>query len=333
MLQEKLEPHQLRALIQRFSTTGEDLDQLCSRAADPHYWISLNPDHSISTDSRVNWDSDSAVSDHAIERAARSYRTHGFLSLSGILSLAQVSRMRTVIEQLCSADWLPVFSFIYDDFWLIGRSTQLRALLASILHLEYRLLSRIWTHYVQVAPGNGGWVPHLDHPDETGHTASVWIPISRATLTNGCMHLVKRSSRTDTLCKEFPKQATFSKEQVIDLLKNSRALPADPGSVLCWDEKILHWGAQVEDCDEPRISIALEFTVPEFQTADDREVLLDPLMAIPSFEQRLELICGAILSYRRFEPMVERYAPLARALLRNRFKENSGALLECSGVA
>jgi hypothetical protein len=328
MPQQRLELHQLRALIQQFGSTGEDLERFCSRAADPYYWISLNPEHSISVDGRVSWDGESAVSDDVIERATRNYRTYGFLSLSGILSVAQVARMRAVIERLRSADWLPVFSFIYDDFWLIGRSKQLRALLASVLHPEYRLLTRIWTHYVQIAPGNGGWTPHLDHPDETGHTASVWIPISRATLTNGCMHLVKRNSRTDKLCKEFPGQANFSKPQVIDLLKNCRALPAEPGSVLLWDEKILHWGAQVEDCDEPRISIALEFTVPEFREADNREALLDPMTALPSFEQRLELICGSILSYRRFEPMVERYAPLARALLSTRFKENNVALLE-----
>jgi Phytanoyl-CoA dioxygenase (PhyH) len=314
MQMQKPNTDELRALIRRFSRTGNDLKMLCKQASDPEYWIGLNPENAISTASTGNWDSPSRVSEAELQEAIQSYRALGFLSLPGLLSASKVMRMHAVVEKLLAADWPPVFSFVYDDFWLLGQASQLKCLLTSILHPDYRLLTRIWTHYVRAAPGHGGWVPHLDHPDEAGHTTSVWIPISPATLRNGCMYIVKRSNQTDRLCRDFPGMSTFSKEQVNSLLKNARALPAEPGTVLCWDEKILHWGGQVEDFCEPRISIALEFTVPSFAPASKQEKLLNPLSGPPSFETRLQLICDAILSYRRFEPMVERFLPLAQEL-------------------
>jgi hypothetical protein len=305
---------ELRSLIQRFSKHGNELEDLCQLATDPRYWLTLNPGLTIASADGIDWDSDEPESGEALQEAIRSYRAHGFLSLSGMLSLSQVNKMHNVVERLRNADWPAVFSFVYDDFWVIGRATKLRRLLTEILHADFRLLTRVWTHYVEAATGNGGWIPHVDHPNEDGHTTSVWIPLSSANLRNGCMYVVKRTAKTDNACKDFPNTDTFTKEQLTSLLKNARALPADAGSILCWDEKILHWGGEFEGGSEPRVSIALEFTVPEFVTAGNLEKLIDPMTTLPSFEMRLRLICWALISYRRFEPMMERFVPLAERL-------------------
>ncbi|MGB7355640.1 MAG: phytanoyl-CoA dioxygenase family protein [Acidobacteriaceae bacterium] len=307
-------PQQLRALIRRFSLSEIDVEALCEKASSPKYWIRLNPHLGISSNSEVDWDSHASVGEKQFSEAVHSYRTLGFLALPALLSVSQIERMQTAVDNLRAADWPAVFSFVYDDFWLLGRATQLSTLLKEILHPQYRLLSRIWTHYVPNAVGNGGWVPHLDHIHDAGHTTSVWIPLTHATLRNGCMYLVKRSAGTEAVCRAFPNASQFSKEQVTALLKNCRALPADPGSVLCWDDKILHWGAQVEASETPRVSIALEFTVPDFVRAGDHELLLDPFSGLPSLETRLRLICNAVWTYRSVEPMMERFTPLVRRL-------------------
>lgn len=304
----------LRKVVRQFSKTGVELERLCQQAHDPHYWVSLNSDLTISSTRCVEWGSSEPQTDEIIALAAHSYRTHGFLTLSNYLSLTEVARMRKAVENLVRNDWPPVFSFVYDDFWLIGRSSSIRKLLVEVLHPNYRLLTRLWTHYVRAARGNGGWIPHLDHPNETGHTTSVWIPLSESTLTNGCMYIVKRNEQTGPLCNEYPNATAYTMDQLRTLLKNTRALPASPGSLLCWDEKILHWGGEFEGGQEPRISLALEFTIPEFVTADDQEQLIDPMGPLPSFESRLLFIANALLSYRRFEPMIERFTPMARQL-------------------
>jgi hypothetical protein len=300
----------LLEIIQRFSKSGAELAEGERRAADRGYWLSLNPGLTIESPVGIEWDGPPGSPEPTGETIA-SYRENGFLSMNAVLSVAQVEKMRKVVETLRAADWPAVFSFIYDDFWLIGQAATVKTLLIQVLHPCYRLLPRLWTHYVSAARGSSGWVPHLDHPDESGHTTSIWIPLSHATLSNGCMHIVKRSKYSDAVCRAYHARSTFTRSEVETLLRDVRALPMNPGGILAWDDKILHWGGRFEGGSEPRISLALEFTTPDFVPPDGSESLIDPQAPLPSFESRLRLISHAVLSYRRFEPMLERFAPLA----------------------
>lgn len=309
-----LSPEQTRRLVQKFSKTGPDLERQYRHANDPGYWTSLNPNLTVGSGEQIDWDSIDPLSDKAIEDAVSNYRTHGFLSLAGVLSLPRISIMRQAVENLRNADWLSVFSFMYDDFWLIGRATQLKKLLTNLLGPDYRLLPRIWTHYVYPAMGQSGWGPHLDGDKKSVHTVSVWIPLGIATLTNGCMHLVKRTDQTNDVCLRYHDTEIFTRPEVEALLKNTRALPAEPGHVLCWDEKILHWGGRFETGSEPRVSLALEFTTADMPLTEKDPLLIDPMASLPSIDVRLQAIGRAISTYRQFEPLIERFAPLAKML-------------------
>jgi len=162
--------------------------------------------------------------------------------------------------------------------------------------------------------GQAGWGPHLDGDKESIHTTSVWIPLASATLTNGCMYLVKRNEQTTNLCSRYHEMETFTRGEIAALLKNTRALPAEPGHILCWDEKMLHWGGQFETGSEPRVSLALEFTRPDFPRTENDPLLIDPMGPVPVMNIRLQAIGRAILRYRQFEPLIERFAPLATRL-------------------
>jgi Phytanoyl-CoA dioxygenase (PhyH) len=310
-----LSPEQLRTVIQQFAKGGSELSEQCRKASDLDYWRSINPDLAINSAETVSWDSSVEVLEDVISKAAHSYRTYGFFSIAEALSIPEVEKMRQAVEAVRQADWPPVFSFVYDSFWLIGRSKSLKKLLAATLHPNYQLIPQVWVHYLYPAEGNAGWVPHLDGDSNSDHTTSVWIPLSRATLTNGCMYIVRRTTETSEICKNFHNMRELSQQQVYAILKNTRALPSEPGHILCWDEKILHWGGCCENGLEARVSVALTFAAPSFQLQDGF-MAMTATTPPPPFKVRLQVICRSILSYRRFEPLVNRFTPLAKELLK-----------------
>ena len=96
-------------------------------------------------------------------------------------------------------------------------------------------------------------------------------------------------------------------------LPDIRALPADPGEFLCWNQAVLHWGARSSrHADGPRLSMALEFQrgdVPPFGeplTAPD-----EPL----AFERRLKLVALQILHYDHMYPLAPDLRAAAQAIL------------------
>lgn len=308
----------LKAMLRGLVADGPDLETQLSRAASADYWRALHPDLPLLDGRDFEWDPPASVPADHRTKALGSYRSAGFLSLDGVLHAGQARRMRACIDTLRHHDWPPVFSFVYDAFWTIGRSGELAAVLRDLLGGPYRFLPRVWAHYVYPAKGNSGWRPHIDGNENCMHTVSVWVPLSEARLDNGCMHVVKRDELTAELSRNYRKLDTFTAQQVHALLRNTRALPASPGQILCWDEKIIHWGGSSEPGSEPRVSVALEFTSPDFPTSAADPLLVDSFAPLPSLEIRLQTIARAIMLYRRFELFNERFAPLAERLLQRK---------------
>jgi hypothetical protein len=306
---------QLKALVRGLAADGPELETRIEQARSVDYWRNLVPDTPLLDGRKFLWDPSEQASLRTMEEAIKRYRTGGYLSLKGVLDPEQCQRMRRCVETLRQNDWAPVFSFLYDGFWTIGRCGVLARLLRTLLGAPFALLPRVWTHFVYPASGNAGWQPHIDGSETSQHTVSVWIPLSEATLGNGCMHVVKRDELTAEVSRNYRTMETFSKRDVYALLRNSRALPAMPGQVLCWDDKIIHWGGSYEHGTEPRISIALEFTTRDFKTTKADPLIIEPLGALPDFETRLSAISRAILLYRKFELFAERFAPVAERLL------------------
>lgn len=279
------------------------------RIRTPAFWLALNPELTIGDSRPKPWDVTQPATAEAIAAAAQNYRSKGFLELPRALCPTQVHRMRQAVETLWQNGWHPVWSFVYDDFWSIGQSQVLRQLLPQLLGGPYALLPHIFTHYVEPGPGNAGWTPHIDAGEDGLPSASIWIPLSPARLTNGCMYLVKRDDGIEDIVDAARERGHYTGDDLMTILRSIRAMPANPGDLLAWDERILHWGTPWESGTEPRISLALEFT-----PATGAETLIDPQAPPPPFPSRLKTIARAIQTYTRFDPRVERVASLAQRL-------------------
>jgi Phytanoyl-CoA dioxygenase (PhyH) len=307
----------VRALLARLAPSESQVDDLCRRAHDYRYWLELNPDLTIGQGRENGWLPDAPTNGRTMAAAVAHYRRDGYASLDHVLAVHQAERMRKCIETLRAHDWPPVFAFVYDAFWQIGHVPAVHALLRELLGEEPLLLPRVWAHYV-AAVGNSGWLPHIDGRPGSAPTMSLWIPISEATLSNGCMYVVARDEQTQALGEAFsPGDATYTVGDVKSLLRRTTACPARPGQILLWDERIIHWGAAYE-AGAPRVSLALEFSTQAFVPAHG-ELPIVPLgeaATLPGLRFRLRAIGRALVSYRRFEPLLERFTPLANRLVR-----------------
>lgn len=304
-----------RSLIDNFAVTGTQLDEKCKQAFDVDYWLRLNPTMVLESRDPVPWDNEQPPSPEALIGAAELYSTQGYLSMKGGLRASEIDKVRRAVEQLLLADWPPVFAFVYDNLWWIPKTTLISNLAPKIGHPNYKVAGQVWTHYVYPVAGNRGWIPHLDGNSRTPHSTTIWLPLGPATVTNGCMYLVRRIDETDHLTRHFHEIDSFTRPDVFALLKNIRALPAEPGDLLCWDDKILHWSGYFEAGEvPPRVSITL--TVISLEPGRrDSGTLVEPLGPLPSLRTRLWLIGASIMSYRRFEPLMERFVPLAQRLM------------------
>src|SRR5467141_3186540 len=100
-------------LLKKFSKTGNELEQQYQQASNPSYWTSLNPSLTVGSPEHIDWDSEEPLAETLLQDAISNYRTHGFLSLAGMLSLQRITKMRQAVDKLRDAGWLPVFSFLY----------------------------------------------------------------------------------------------------------------------------------------------------------------------------------------------------------------------------
>jgi len=103
--------------------------------------------------------------------------------------------------------------------------------------------------------------------------------------------------------------------------QNIRAVPATAGSMLAWNQAVLHWGGRASQlAAAPRSSAAFEFQRgdrPPFN-----KPLLDPAQA-PPFRQRLGLVGKQVLQYKHmYHPLSPEIAAMAESL-RARFMPGS----------
>lgn len=273
---------------------------------DPDFWCTVSDNLTI--DGAHNTDAfDLDNPDKLHEKLVR----EGYVHLSQPGLHTPLDHTTEVLGKIVEMGLPPVFSFVYDEFWMIG--TQLRHMVSMALHEEYVMLPDFWAW--RVAPGQAGWTPHRDklsgslYEDKTPKSVTVWVPLSIAHPLNGCMYVLPADR--DRL------YAIDKKSQFGGRLPDIRALPADAGDVLMWTQHVMHWGAHsAEDHGlPPRMSVAFEF-----QRRDEpafNKPLLDP-HTLPSFEERLALIAKQVLQYTHMYGFSEDLVAVAKNL-RSRF--------------
>lgn len=187
--------------------------------------------------------------------------------------------------------WLPLFAFMYDEYWNLFYS--LENLLQLALGNNLRMLPDFWAWYVDPAKEEAGWGPHRDKtfdtllPDGMPKSVTVWIALTASNPLNGCMYIMP--ANRDKGYSDFSNNIHNLDPQSI------RALPAPAGSVFLWNQRIFHWGGRSSKrAAAPRVSIAFEFQ------RGDVAPYNQPLLAVPelpAFETRVRLIGKQILQY------------------------------------
>jgi hypothetical protein len=306
----------LRQLLERSQLDSGQVSSRLEQARSVTYWERLNPSLAVDRNipGGVHETRSMSLRDQgaAIERLA----VDGYFQLGPLLSGTTVRRMRECIEVLKREDWPAVFAFVYDEFWQVTRVPSLVRLLSAMLGRGYRQVRRVWAFHVAARTGAAGWPPHTDggNRPESSNRLAIWIPLSDATLDNGCMYVTPQRRLPARIEESGLRPGTYSSPDVQALPQASRALPARAGSILRWDFRLIHWGSVCGDARTPRVSLSVEFNGGDVEPESDEHPLLDAQVALPTLAQRLGLIGRAIDDYQRFEPLMLRYHELAQRL-------------------
>lgn len=201
------------------------------------------------------------------------------------------------------------FAFVYDEYWLIfWKLSQISQHLFGDHALR---LPDFWAWHVDPQNRDEGWTPHRDKDYQTlnvdGSPKSItfWIPLTNAFPGNGCMYIVPAN---------FDKNYGTPDDKKWDFdLSSIRALPAEAGSIFCWNQAVLHWGSKCSPFEtEPRVSIAMEFQSSRIGPLNQPVM---PVNEIPSFEIRLKLIAKQILQYQHMYPLETEIRNIAESII------------------
>lgn len=305
----------LLQLLSDARISGPELDQRVSHALDADYWRRLVPDFGVcGADSTLEF---APVDAGEVSDAVRSQQEDGYFRVRGVLAPKAVSRLNRAIDAVVSAGWPASFVFMYDQAWQAGRSPGLAPVVEAALGPGYRQIRHVWAHVVKPVAGAAGWSPHTDGYSEEQHgRMSVWLGLTDATLDNGCMHAVSRratASSPSAISRFREVGAQLFRAEVVSMLHAAHALVTSPGDALGWDFDIIHWGGVVRRTGPERRGFSFEY-IAAGEPMDPKEGLATPMDALPSFDVRLSTLATSVLAYRRFEPILERFAGVAEAV-------------------
>jgi hypothetical protein len=236
----------------------------------------------------------------ASTRKSRLKKDGYFEELSGVADYkAEIASLAEYIKKLDELSLSPVLSFYTDFSWALFRS--LDDIFRDVLDEDYMILPDFWAWYINPHKNDSGWTPHRDKAgrqalfdDGSPKSLTCWIPLTEADPLNGCMYVIP---------KQYDKSYGVDGDSgcKIDNLNVIRALPANPGTVIVWDQTVMHWGAKSSEfAERPRISIALE--VQSSQVAPFNMPLLSPKDLLFNAD-KLKLIGKQMIQYKHMYPL------------------------------
>lgn len=239
-------------------------------------------------------------------------RREGYIQVPDVVPTSLIAPIRDTVSTFFRMGIPLPFAFVYDELWLAFQT--LSEFLTAALGEDYRALPDFWVWHVNPHEDAAGWGPHRDRvqptldADNSPHTLTVWLPFTDATPLNGCMYVLPAHRDDRFVERRWDGEGNNTVVNPQDI----RALPATAGSLLAWNQAVLHWGGRGSRLGAaPRISAAFEFQRadrPPFNTP-----LLDP-ERMPTFADRLGLIGKQVLQYRHMYPLSGDVAEVATAL-------------------
>ena len=299
------------ALLKRAELSPDELADRFEAALDVDRWRRLVPYASI--EQQVTSGDHARIAAKDVVREKQRLDEDGYFCLKQVFDRARIARMHDIARAVRADGWPVAFAFVYDDFWSIARSQALSGLLEASLGPGFLQNTVVWAHWVPDAKGVAGWRPHDDYRGGGETFLSLWIPLSDATVENGCMFLVP-----DRMSREIA-ETTKDRDSLPDVvfrktLQDIVALPVPSGSLIGWRGDVLHWGGANTGSSVPRVSLALEFRSRDAMTNRFERPLIDPRAALPPFRTRLFAIVKALREYTKFEPLLLRHLALAERI-------------------
>lgn len=301
------------ALLKESELPPEAMQRRFEEALDPDRWRQLVPFGSIGEEQRVG-DEAAQLCEEDSAREERRLARDGYFRLHGVFDPGRISRMRRIVEAVRADGWPVAFAFVFDDFWTIARSPAVAAFLERTVGEGYFQNTVVWAHWVWGGRGAAGWSPHDDYRDSGETFLSLWIPLSDATVDNGCMFLLPAAASRE-VSTAVEEQRDLAPRAFRRLLQEVIALPVPAGSLIGWRGDLVHWGGANAGGVEPRLSLALEFRSRDAKASRFESPLIDPRASLPPFRLRLFAIVKALREYTKFEPVLARYLPLAERIL------------------
>jgi len=293
-----------RSQAERFDA-GEQL----RKALSPDYWHDLRPEEGSMQRALA------ARTTGFEDELCRGLEKQGYSHLESLLDQTRLAELAGLVRSVHDSGWPAVWAFVYDDFWSLAWEPPLGTVAEAALGRGAFLMPHLALHYVAARGEARGWHPHVDGRARRNRLTT-WIPLTDATLSNGCMYVVPRTSDESVQhAVEHYSNRKMSLRDVQRLLQHARALPASAGSVLCWDFGVLHWGSVNEGSAVPRISVAFEWIAETEKPRENEQPLLSIEHDRPSLEERLKLIAYAIRTYEGFDPALAPFTELADDLL------------------
>ena len=217
-------------LLAQVRLSDKELGSRYELAVNPVYWRELCPH--VPLDSAQALHDASSVNHQLVDSCVNQLRTRGYFKTSPLIPESTLSSMRECVEAVRNAGWPPVFAFLYDPFWAVTRIPFVAEFLLADLGDEFNIImSRVWCYYVPPSRGAGGWTPHADAYSNPANRLTVWIPLTDATLDNGCMYVVPKDFAYGGAPpkRERLRADTVRSDYALDLLHSCKALPAAAG--------------------------------------------------------------------------------------------------------
>ena len=119
------------------------------------FWEKLNPELSINTnvfkkpvsDIFDDINNDFLHDDSCLDKASQTLNDEGYFKLDSIIPPNITDPLKKGIENLTNLGILPVFSMVYDEYWLVLK--RLNSILTQILGKQWYALPDIWGWHIK----------------------------------------------------------------------------------------------------------------------------------------------------------------------------------------
>ena len=286
---------------------AREVDDRLKQVRNPDYWRSLSPE--IEIDRRTSLD-DVRVAPEIEADYLRFFSEERYFETPVLLAPNTLAHLNAVIDAVTAAGWPAVFALVSDAFWLLPRIPALRRLVESRLGAGARQIPHVWVHVVRQIDGAGGWPPHFDG-FRPAHV-SVWVALTDATITNGCMFLMPPRSLPESF--RTLKIETLPTADVLTAVHSTRALPVSAGAAVGWDFDVFHWGGRASRPELERRAISMEFLGASVGAAADELPMIGLDDPLPSLDVRLKVIGIGLETYGKREMTSARFRALAQGL-------------------